>query len=371
MPGSRLERRGVSSIRPLVRADLEQVARLHAADAGVGDDAGRVRRIADFFERTLLAYPWADPKLPSLVYQEDGRVLGFLGSNVRRMRFDGRPVRMACSAHLIADPSVRSKAVGARLLKTYLDGPQDLTITDGANETVRRMWEGLGGQTVHVSSLTFVRVLRPLGLAAHRGLSTRAPSVERALTSVTRVVDAAAVRAFDRPAETDARTEELTPRTLLDHLVDVAGGDRLVPDYDAEYLSWLFAELGRVGSEQVFVNRIPRGSVVADVVWREDECLGWYVTQLRPRGLCRVLQLAAKPRASGEVFDCLARRAYELGASGIYGRLEPHLVGSLSERRALLRFSDGRFLVHARDQELVDVVLRGQALVTRFDGEWW
>ncbi len=36
--------------------------------------------------------------------------------------------------------------VGALLMRRHLSGPQELTITDGPTDTVRRMWAGLGGQ---------------------------------------------------------------------------------------------------------------------------------------------------------------------------------------------------------------------------------
>jgi hypothetical protein len=360
----------VTEIRPLERADLDQVARLHADAEGTTDEV-RVQRLAAFFERTLFDYPWVDEEIPSLVYEEGGRVLGFLGSNVRRMRFDARPIRMTCSAHLIADPSVRHKAVGARLLRTYLDAPQELTITDGANEVVRRMWEKLGGRTVHLGCLSFVRILRPLSLATHRALSPRAAAAERAVAPVMRAADAAAGRLFHRPSGFGDDAEKLTTQLLLDHLPDVADGLRLVPRYDLEYLNWLYGELARVGDEQVFANRVARGPLVAETVRAEGRIVGWYVSHLRRGGLCRVVQLAAAPSSTGVVLDRLADRAHALGASGIYGRLEPHLVAPLSERRNVLRFSEGRLLVHSRDEELVDVILRGDAFLTRMDGEWW
>jgi hypothetical protein len=372
MSRGRHQRRRVSPIRGLERRDLGEIARLHAGEAGQADDQAHVERLAAFFERTLLDHPWADPEIRSLVYEESGQILGVLGSNVRRMRFDGRAIRMACSAHLLADPRVRHKGVGALLLRRFLSGPQDLTITDGANETVRRMWEGLGGRTVHVSCLTFVRVLRPFGLAAHRALGRFGiRGGERALAPLARALDAAASRLVDRRPTGRTQGEPLTPPALLEHLPDLAEGLRLVPDYDAEYLTWLFAELRRVGHERVFPDRVPRGDVVAELVSGDGRVIGWYVCQLRPGGLCRVLQLVARPRAAGPVLDHLVRRADELGAAGVYGRLEPRLVGPLSERRTLLRFSKGRMLVHGRDDEMTDSVLRGEALLTRLDGEWW
>jgi hypothetical protein len=363
----------MSPIRSLERRDLGEVASLHAGAADMAQDRAYVDRLAAFFERTLFDHPWADAEIPSLVYEESGEILGFLASNVRRMRFDGRAIRMACSAHQLTHPRVRNKAPGALLMRRFLSGPQDLTITDGANEIVRRMWEGSGGRTVHVSCLTFLRVLRPFGLAAHRMLSRRpAPAAERAIAPVAQVLDSAATRLLDRGrADNGTESELLTPSGVLEQLPEMAEGLRLVPDYDIEYLTWLFAELGRVGDERVFLNRVARGPLMAELVTRDRKVIGWYVTQLRPGGLCRVLQLAAQPRSTGAVLDRLVRRANEAGAVGIYGRLEPRLVGPLSERRTLLRFSRGWLLAHGRDDEVVDSILRGEALLTRLDGEWW
>lgn len=356
----------MSPIRSLERQDLGEVARLHA-----GPDQARLERLVAFFERTLLDHPWADAEIPSLVYVESGEILGFLGSNVRRMRFDGRAIRMACSAHQLTHPRVRNKAVGALLLRRYLSGSQDLTITDGANETVRRMWEGLGGRTVHVSCLTFLRVLRPFGLATHRMLSRRGvPAAERAVGRVVRLLDAGPSQMLGRGRADGTESQRLTPSALLEQLPDVAEGLRLVPDYDLEYLTWLFGELDRVGDERVFEDRVARGPLMAEFVTRDRRVIGWYVSQLRPGGLCRVLQLAAQPRSAGAVLDRMVRRAHELGAAGLYGRLEPQLVGPLSERRMLLRFSKGRLLAHG-DEEVIGSILRGEALLTRLDGEWW
>ena len=49
-----------------------------------------------WLKRTLFEHPWFDPEIPSLVYIDDsGEIMGFIGSHVRRMRFDGEPVRIA------------------------------------------------------------------------------------------------------------------------------------------------------------------------------------------------------------------------------------------------------------------------------------
>ena len=76
-----------SRIRPLERDDIPALARLYQVVMRGGGETPAF--LAPFFERTLLDQPWADPTIPSLVYVEDGEILGFIGSNIRRMRFDG------------------------------------------------------------------------------------------------------------------------------------------------------------------------------------------------------------------------------------------------------------------------------------------
>ena len=168
-----------------------------------------------FFERALLDPPWADSTIPSLVYVEEGEIVGFIGSNVRRMRFDGRPITMACSAHQIAHPRVRKRAAGALLMRKYMSGPQDLTITDGATEPVRRMWEGLGGRTVHACCFSYVHVFRPwrlvLGRVAERfGVHRVEPAVAPLAAGLDRAT--AAVWPGLRRAAPATDVEPLTPR---------------------------------------------------------------------------------------------------------------------------------------------------------------
>ena len=83
--------------------------------------------------------PWADPEIPTLVHVGDsGEITGFIGSHVRRLRLDGLPIRLAAGGPLIVHPQARSRAVGARLWRRYLAGPQDLTTTDGASDEMRQ-----------------------------------------------------------------------------------------------------------------------------------------------------------------------------------------------------------------------------------------
>lgn len=359
------------SIRPLLRSDIPAVARLHA-NAQPNHRPDAAARLASFFERTLLDAPSADPEIPSLVATEGEAVVGFLGSYVRAMELDGKPVRLACSAHLLTDRSVRSQGLGALLLRTYLDGPQDATITDGATRGVQRMWEALGGSTVQLQSLAWIEPIRPAALATHR-LAQRlsAARLESALKPLSYLVDLPArrlVRAADAPVEA-------APVDVLRYAETVAEVSRsfaLRPVYDEAYLTWLFGELRRIASEPpVFPDRVPRGPLEVGTVATGGRTVGAYVCQIRRDGVCRVLSAVARERDAGAVLAAIRARAELRGASGIFGRVEPHLMPALMERNTFLRFGSGRMLVASSNSDLERAPTLGRALLTRLDGEWW
>lgn len=363
------------TIRPLEPSDVTEVVRLFALvwrpDGNAADP-----ELDRFFRSTLIDQPWADPELPSLVAVDGDEIVGFIGSNVRRMTFEGRPVRMVCSAHLVSHPRVRSRAVGAKLMKALLDGPQDMTITDGATDAVRRMWEAFGGHVVHLGTLSFVRLFRPWSLGTdlllERRISGRLGSPVRGLSrGLDRVTELAAARRL-RPERPSVTSEPLTPELLVEHAKAVAAPARLRAAYDAKYVAWLFEELRRVEARgTLWADGVPRGRLWAELVSSDGRVEGWYVCHLRRGGFCRVLQFASTARCADTVFAQLSFRARALNAAALYGRLEPLLVRPVTASRCLIRPSDGRLLVHARNAELADAVRAGDAFLTRMDGEWW
>jgi hypothetical protein len=364
----------VRRIRPLERKDLPQFVALFELVMRSG--ASRpLPQLAGFFERLLFDNPWADADIPSLVCEDAGEIAGVICSNPRRMLFDGCPIRMACSAYLLAHPRVRTEPVGALLMRAFRAGPQDLTVTDGATDLVRRAWETLGGQTAHLSCLSFVKVFRPSQLAADHLLARGGGLLQASLRPAWSALDWMWARLAAKtlvPAKPDGTIEPLTPATMLEHLPTITAAMRLCPDYDAPYLQWLFEQLDGISCwGPIHPRLVKRGHRWAELVKKNRRIVGWYVCQLRRGGFCRLLQFAATEQGAETVFDQLAYRARELGAAGLYGRVEPRLVGPLSTRRCLIRFGDGRLLVHSNRDEIVHAILSGRALLTRLDGEWW
>jgi hypothetical protein len=349
-------------IRPLEQDDLHAVAAVYELVMRSGSPEPPPG-LVPYFERTLLAHPWVDSEIPSLVYEEsDGDISGFIGSHVRRFELDGKPIRVAYGGQLVAHPRVRHKAVGALLMRHYLAGRQDATVTDTASEPTHAMWGKLGGETVGLGCIEWTRVFRPGRFAAERirarGRRGLAASGLRGLDAVTTRIPGLAAA----PAPTDVRAEELTPERLVEAVDACSAGLVLRPAYDEPFLGWLFGELEAVSEY---------GSVVRKLLRTTDgSIIGWYVYYLRPGGTSHVLQVMALERSVGTTLDYLFHEVHSNGAAALRGRVEPRLLEPLARRRCILRYSGG-FLVHSQDSTLLNAVAYGKALITRMDGEWW
>lgn len=350
---------GGGGVRPLERGDVPAVARLlerHAAGGGSSPPAP----VEDHVAHTLLDHPWADPELPSLVYADgDGAIVGLLTTYARRLVLDGRPLRMRVGGGYIVDDRHRRRGIGAELVRALVAGPQDLILADGANDAARRHFTALGGRTLEHASIGWRRVLRPAAATSARYVRRGAP-VRRTTAALARPLDALLdavppVRRRVRPARPATTGEPLTAETMTKLVAD--SGRRLRPDYDPEFLDWLFAELAPVGPVRTLV-RDDAGAPV-----------GWYV--YAPGDRAQVLQLGAcGPGLTGAVLDHLLADAHARGAAVVEGRMEPDLADVLRTRRATL-FPTTWTLVHCADPETHALLASSDGMLSRLDGEWW
>jgi hypothetical protein len=347
----------VSAIRPLAPDDIPAVARLYerVMRSGGSDPPPAVE---EFFREMLVRAPWTDPDLPSLVYEDEGGIQGFLASHPRRLLQDGRPVRLGVSGQLVADSRTAKPGTGALLMRSHMRGPQDMTLTDGATPVVQGMWERLGGITNTLASLGWTRVIRPAGFAAALLAGRRGREPGRGAVAVDALAAPLAGRLVRLPSP-NGSAEELTIPLLLELLE--RGRWSLRPDYSEDYLEWLFEQMKRVpgrGQLRLLAVRDAGGSPI-----------GWCVYYRCARGISQVQQLAALGDP-GPVIDHAVLDAAEGKSIALQGRLEPPLVASLTERRCLIRRSE-RALVQAADPALLAALATGNPLLTRMEGEWW
>src|SRR5687768_15328812 len=152
-----------TGIRGFCEEDIPQVADLHRRVMTVDAPAshGWVQEYRNYFREVFLNDAALDAGLPSLVYQREGRIAGFLGVMPRRMQLHGKPLLAAVCSQFVVDPAERGQ-VGLQMLKRCFAGKQDLSMTDEAADCTRKVWEWCGGVTALPYSLHWIRPLRPV-----------------------------------------------------------------------------------------------------------------------------------------------------------------------------------------------------------------
>jgi hypothetical protein len=356
-------------VRPFIEEDIPKVARLHSRIFRTGDSSSpRLQQsYRAYFAQIFLKNPWRDSTMPSLVYEAaGGNIVGFLGVLPRRLSMNGRPVRAAVSSQFIVDPDCRSTLAGLQLLKAFLAGPQDLSMADEANDVSRRLWEGHGGATSLLYSLYWLRLLRPAHFLLSRfGSSMFSAALLRSFTPVCRVIDAISARLPMSPfqqKECGVLGEELDAEALSFYLSEFSRSWSLRPDYNDQSIKWLLNVLVE--------NRTPGNLQKVAVKNRDGQILGWYLYHLTPGGLGEVLQIGAKPGAMIPVLDHLFHHAWSRGATALSGRIEPRYMQQFWQKNSVFQYRGYWMLLHSKRPELLEGVERGDAFLTRLEGEW-
>lgn len=360
----------VNPISPFTKDDIPAVAEMfqrlllqeNPSQRGLAPNA-----LPDYFEQVLFQNPWYDEELPSLVYRDSsGQIIGFLGVTPRPMRWQGQPIRAAVSYHLMVEPERRASLAGVQLLKTFFAGPQDLSLTDGASEVGRRVWEGVGGATAMLYSQRWTRILRPSQWAVSRlGRQKRFARVARTLTPFCSLLDAAAARVLPQlfpPSTSQLAEQELTAETFLTHLPKVCLNRSLQPVYDEDSLPWLFKQAAQMKMSGTF-----RKVQVSDP---QGEVIGWYLYYLKPGEVSLVLHLAAKKKAFPALLNHLFAHARRHGAAALVGRMEPLHMQELTDQSCVFHRMGSWTLIHAKNPELLHAIQRGDAVLTGLEGEW-
>ena len=320
-----------------------------------------------YFAEMLFRNACHDDDLPSLVYEDDGgEVVGCLGVMPRRMSIRGRPVRMAISHNFMVAPGSRSSLAGVQLMRAFFAGAQDLSIAE-SNDTSRRVWEGLGGSTAPIYEMVWTRPLRPgRYLASFIGHHRRGHREPFWLRPVTGIMDAVAEGISSnpfRPLAPAGASEELTTASFLEFFGELADGRALRPEYDEQSLRWIFDLLERKANRGTLRKVAVRDS--------EGKVLGWYLYYTKAGGTGEVVQIAARPTSVGQVLDHCFYDAWRQGAIALSGQIDPRLKRELSSKLCLFLDSGTYMLVNTRDPELMQALCRGDAFLTRLEGEWW
>lgn len=357
-------------IRPLTAADVSLIPRLLASDSHDRETAERDARpvIESLFPKLFLNTPHSEPDIHGLVsVAEDGQLSGMIGTVLRQMQFRDRPIRAAISAELFVDPAHRSKMLGVKIFKKVMEGPQDLSFSDIANDSSRALWQSLGGTVASWYGLNWLKVIRPgllpLSVLSKSRLGKPLAWAGRPIATLT---DSLLRRAAGNYCKVNplpkGQVEPLTPDLFLQFFPQFSRADDLRPVYDRETIDWVWPRLD-------FMYRNGGESQQALLRNHRSEPIGWYIYQLSATGIARVSQIVAHPHTAGQVIDHLLNHAAERGAIAVTGRVIPRFIQAISDRHCLILRRSTYLFVHSRDPEITDAFINGRAFLSLLEGE--
>jgi hypothetical protein len=319
----------------------------------------------------FLHNPWMDEGIVSRVFENtEGKLLGFFGAVPRRMSIQGETIRLAFGSNLVVDPESRASVTAMQLVRAFMKGTQDVSITDSANEMSRPLLRSLGFTIVPIYSLQWARPLRPSryvlsGLSRLNKKSRAIAMMGSMAKPFCGLIDLAATTARlspfrqSQPATSD---EDLDTETLLECLATIPAKHWLVPEYDRESLNWV---LDFVAKRKVF------GDLHKALVREKDgKIIGWYVYSIAPGAVGEVFQIGAESRSIGIVLDHLFYDAWKRGLVGIHGRVEPQFMQELTGKSCFFLRHGSWTMVNSNKPHLLNLFQSGTAFFSRLDGEW-
>lgn len=347
-------------IRPAAESDLEAIC---ALDSRVYVEHRVTPERTSSMKDVLFSHPWRTDKLPSLVYEDaDGGIRGFLGIMPRRMTLNEKPLLAGISHRFMVDPEMRGSLAALGLMRTFLAGDHDLSITEPENEAARKIWLRYGGFAVESQSFQWTRPIRPAGWAAQFA-PDRLPALARQVVGgVAAGLDgvAGAVGRVRQKQSSEHESEELRPETMAEVLETVSRRYAVRPVYDQRQLQWFLERLAAKRGRGTLRGRLIRV--------QSGEPGGYYLYYAKPGGTGLVVQMCARPDRIKTVWRHLVADAWRTGTVGLRGKYDA-VIAALADRTLLVKRARHTFLLHTRHIDVERAILRGEAFLTRLEGE--
>lgn len=356
------------SERPFVEADIPQVVDLYWRYMR-GEKGPAPPELRSTFRELYFTNPWLDDLHSAVHETDDGKIVGFLGTVVRKMSVCGQPVRALFGGNFVVHPEYRSKLAAMRMLASMTSRGQDISMTDSANDLSRLLLERIGWSTLGPLSIHWVRPLRPAQYAAYAVSRLTGPAVSSTLKFVAkpfcRVADNMAGRLSFNPfrqSKPRMHGAELDAETLLRCLAEFRGGYSILPEYDIHSVKWLLN----------YMERMPARGDLRKVIVRNDDqkILGWFIYYARAGEVGEVVQFGGDRQYTKDMLDHLFQDAWDHGVIALHGVVNTQLMPDFSAKNCFFTCRGGWTVAHSHNPELFELLKRGDALFSRLDGEW-
>lgn len=356
----------MSEVRPLSADDIGAVTALYFRILR-HSKAPPPAALAAYFRAFYLDGPYCDADIPALVHvTDDGRVNGFVGVHSVPYLLGEHRLRAAFCGALMSEDHESDPLAGARLLKAFINGPQDVSLSETANVISETMWAKLRGKTIPGYSFEWLRIFRPTGFAI--ALASEKAPLLRHLEPVSRFVDgrlsqrSSLGRFTPSPAPAGLAVEDADFDSFAEAIRKLSAAKKARPDWDHGYL------------DHVLANAVIKPAYghpqMALVKTKSGEPLGAFLYHLKPGSIGRVLQVIATPGRLGPVLDLMFAHAFEHGAVGLRGRSSPELIEAATGR-SMIMATISSTVVHAKDPAVAEAFLSGDCMLTGLAGERW
>lgn len=322
--------------------------------------------LTSYLERFIFGLPSREPDISSLVFVDaDGVVRGFNGVIPHRILLNGKPLRAAAACALMVDRPEAHPTAGARLVRSFLKGPQDLAFSESANRLAQQMWLKVGGERRPIESMDWFRILRPAGFAMWKAARMFSPAaLLRPLTAVTdRMLAKVMTSGFAPPAVDSGYSErDVDDQEIIAVLPQITDHYALRPAWNAATLHFMLAHAAAKSRNGSLVRR-----VIYDRNGRPSGCYLYYA-KLGDVGV--TLQIVAPPLSLGATIDSLIRHAYAEGCVGIRGRTQHDLLDPLLDRNCLF-VPCAATLIYSKSKEIMADIRSHGGLLAGLAGESW
>lgn len=354
-------------VRALAEADVPAVARLFQRMLRKTREPA-TPALEAYLAKLFLHGPDRDPEINSHVHLTgDDAVNGFVGVLPMPMMVGGRQVRGALCGTLMVENHADDPFAGARLMRAYLAGPQDISLTETANDISTTMWRKLRGTVLPDHSLEWLRLIRPAGFAAAAAASAIGPM--RIFAPLARPLDALIRRRASSWAHLAAEIPEGTLASVetgddetIDLFITLTEAYAARPAWRRESLARMVAEARRKANYGEMVRH--------KVTTRDGRPIGLFLYYGDPGRIGRVVQVLFRPGQAGTVIDSMLAHASRRGLVALRGRAQPALLEAMLGRRFIFLHASSS-IVHARDPALLEPFVAGKAFFNGFAGESW
>ncbi len=359
-------------IRHAQLSDIPQISELHLRvwrdktwQGSAEGDAGLNHRIVENLRQIYFGHPWRDgPSRPLVHVDSNDRLTGALCSLSRPFTFRGKTRWGTISSEFVVDPDQRGSMVAISLMRKLLQGSQDFTIADRANDRSLRLWRTTGGTTAPLYGYHWVRPLRPVKFSLWwAGQLRKLAPLAHAARPLSGIVDRIVLRQKGNPFPpvTSSLTScTLTPDNFVE-LYDELVVDELRPEYNQASIDWIWGRLGATWQEECQCEK----HFVND---KQGRPVGWYIGQFIPGDVAYITQMVARQQFRQDVLNHVLSHAFDAGCVGTIGRGDGQFFEAVLTSHCQI-VQGKHVLLHSNDAEITNAFRSGNAFFTLPEGE--